>query len=121
MVTADVFDAVELAANWLDENNGCDRAEQTMRLLKVTEEAGEVAAAWVGATGQNPRKGITHTYDQVGAELADVVMAALVAMTSIGLDPQHLMTACAAKITDRLNGRDIDALISNDGSSLGRE
>lgn len=116
MVTLDLFDVAELAANYLDENNGCDRAEQTLRLLKVTEEAGEVAAAWIGVCGQNPRKGVTHTPEQVGAELADVVMSALVAMTSIGLDPREIMTVCTAKITDRLNRRGDVALIGDNGS-----
>lgn len=46
--------------------------------LKVQEEAGELAAALIGATGQNPRKGVTHTLDDVAYEAIDVAVTALV-------------------------------------------
>ncbi len=49
------------------------------RLAKVAEESGEVIAAYIGATGQNPRKGITHTMADVRAELLDVALTALMA------------------------------------------
>jgi NTP pyrophosphatase (non-canonical NTP hydrolase) len=102
-MSADVYAAVHAAANWLDEHNGAGHTEIMARILKVTEEAGEVAAAWIGATGQNPRKGITHTYGDVAAELADVVFTALVAIDSLGFDPADVVAACAAKVTGRLD------------------
>jgi hypothetical protein len=43
-----------------------------LRLLKLSEEVGETAQAVIGATGQNPRKGTTHTWQDVEAELCDV-------------------------------------------------
>ncbi|ATL27596.1 hypothetical protein [Streptomyces formicae] len=67
----------------LDKANGRTEHELSMRLLKVSEEAGEAAAAYIGATGQNPRKGITHTPGDVAQELADVIIAAAVALHSI--------------------------------------
>ena len=45
--------------------------------LKLTEEAGEVAGALIGMTGQNPRKGVTHSIDDVIKELLDVIVTAL--------------------------------------------
>ncbi|MFH7335963.1 MazG-like family protein [Streptomyces hygroscopicus] len=54
-----------------------------LRILKLSEEAGEVAEAVIGATGQNPRKGITHTWDDVQAELCDVAITALVALRTL--------------------------------------
>jgi NTP pyrophosphatase (non-canonical NTP hydrolase) len=112
-MTADVYAVVHAAASWLDEHNGaclparedpaCGHAELMARILKVTEEAGEVAAAWIGATGQNPHKGVTHTYADVAAELADVVFTALVAIDSLGFDPADAVAACAAKVTGRLD------------------
>lgn len=33
--------------------------------------------AYIGATGQNPRKGQTHTIDDVNSELLDVALTAL--------------------------------------------
>src|SRR3954471_20959402 len=98
----DLYAAVGKAANWLDEHNGAGRDELAARILKVTEEAGEVAAAWIGATGQNPRKGITHTYADVAAELGDVAFAALVAIDSLGHDPAVVLRRCAAKVTGRV-------------------
>jgi NTP pyrophosphatase (non-canonical NTP hydrolase) len=72
---------------WLDTHNGRSSTETALRLLKVTEEAGEVAQAWIGMTGQNPRKGVTHTAADVADELCDVITAAMVALTTIITDP----------------------------------
>lgn len=47
---------------------------------KVQEEAGEVAEALVGATAFNPRKGQTHSWDDVEKELLDVAVTALCAL-----------------------------------------
>ncbi|MFC0032444.1 MazG-like family protein [Micromonospora chaiyaphumensis] len=91
------------ARAWLDAANGTGDAELTARLLKLTEETGEVAAAWIGVLGQNPRKGVTHTREEVAAELADVAFTALVAIESLGLDAQTLLSACAEKARTRLS------------------
>lgn len=66
-------------SQWLDSaQHGRDPEAVTWgRLAKITEEAGEVIAAYIGVTGQNPRKGITHTMDDVHAELLDVAVTAL--------------------------------------------
>jgi hypothetical protein len=53
------------------------------RVSKVAEESGEVIAALFGATGQNPRKGVTATMDDVGKELLDVALTALAAYEHI--------------------------------------
>jgi len=49
------------------------------RLAKVSEECGEVIAAYIGATGQNPRKGVTNGLDEVRKELLDVAVTSLAA------------------------------------------
>ncbi|GAA4609988.1 NTP pyrophosphatase (non-canonical NTP hydrolase) [Actinoplanes octamycinicus] len=87
----------------LDARNGAGPAELTLRLLKLTEEAGEVAQAWIGAQGQNPRKGVTHTVDDVVAELADVVFTSLVAIASLGGDPRQAVTDCVVKAAGYLD------------------
>ncbi|WP_435821630.1 MazG-like family protein [Micromonospora musae] len=87
---------------WLDAANGTGDAELTCRVLKLTEEAGEVAGAWIGLLGQNPRKGVTHTRDDVAAELADVAFTALVAIESLGLDARTVLDRCADKVHDRI-------------------
>ncbi|MER6969898.1 MazG-like family protein [Nocardioides sp. NPDC000445] len=69
-------------SRWLDESQGDRDAEAVLwgRVAKVSEEAGEAIAALIGATGQNPRKGITHSYDDVVEELLDVAITAMTAV-----------------------------------------
>lgn len=98
----DTWTAVTTATSWLDDTNGTGDHELTCRILKVTEEAGEAAAAWIGALGRNPRKGVTHTREDTAAELADVVISALVAIHSLGLDAEETVDRCARKVLSRL-------------------
>lgn len=98
----DLFAVAARAARWLDTRNGTGPAETAVRLLKVTEEAGEAAAAYIAATGQNPRKPVTGSHADVAAELADVVMAALVAMHALGSEPSLVVASCLAKLDARL-------------------
>ncbi|MFI0794679.1 MazG-like family protein [Micromonospora rubida] len=96
-----IWNSVRASRGWLDTANGTGDVELTCRILKLTEEAGEAAGAWIGVLGQNPRKGVTHSREDVAAELADVAFTALVAIESLGLDPQSLLHACAAKVRAR--------------------
>jgi hypothetical protein len=70
-------------SEWIDSapaNMARDREAQTWgRVAKIQEEAGEAIAALIGATGQNPRKGVTHDWQDVEAELLDVALTALAA------------------------------------------
>ncbi|WP_239159309.1 MazG-like family protein [Winogradskya humida] len=92
-----VWDAARTWRAALDERNGTEDLELTLRIAKITEEAGEAVQAWIGVLGQNPRKGITHTREDVAGELADVVFTALVAIESLGLDARTTVDACAEK------------------------
>lgn len=47
------------------------------RVTKVAEEAGEAVGAMVGFSGGNPRKGQSHTRDDVIEECLDTAVAAL--------------------------------------------
>lgn len=58
------------------------------QLLKLTEEVGEVAEAYLGLTGLNPRKGVTHTRDELVNEVADVIISAAVAIVRLTGDHQ---------------------------------
>jgi hypothetical protein len=49
-----------------------------VQALKVGEEAGELAQAVLGHLGENPRKGVTHTTEDVLHEAIDVALSALV-------------------------------------------
>lgn len=74
---------VTSTVEWLNKHNGTGDAEKTLRILKIGEEFGEVCEAWIGWGGQNPRKGISHDINDVAMELCDVIITALVALSSI--------------------------------------
>ncbi|KMS79581.1 hypothetical protein ACH49_12065 [Streptomyces leeuwenhoekii] len=87
---------------WLDRQNGRSEQEISLRLLKLGEEAGEVAQAWIGTVGQNPRKGVTHTREDVADELCDVIITAMVALVSIAEgNPDDILAAKLAKVEKR--------------------
>lgn len=71
--------ALTALSEWIDEGNA-HRDPEAMtwgRITKIGEEFGEVVAAFIGATGQNPRKGTTHDLGHVCEELLDVAVTAL--------------------------------------------
>ncbi|WP_228563112.1 NUDIX domain-containing protein [Catenulispora rubra] len=77
---------------WLDSHPDTDPALAVpLRVLKVAEEAGEAAAALIGTTGQNPRKGRSHTDADLAAELCDVITAAAVALATVVPDPERVL------------------------------
>ncbi|MDX5568203.1 MazG-like family protein [Streptomyces sp. ID05-04B] len=101
-------EAVELWATvdalraWLDAGRVHDGLDGLLlRVLKLSEEVGEVAQAVIGATGQNPRKGVTHTWDDVRSELCDVIITALVALRTLTPDAQAVFTAHLARVAER--------------------
>ncbi|MGW1914165.1 MazG-like family protein [Streptomyces sp. NPDC002076] len=72
-----------------------------LRVLKLSEEVGEVAEAIIGTTGQNPRKGITHTWEDVQAELCDVVITALVALRTLTPQAREVFEGHLARVSAR--------------------
>lgn len=98
-----LYDATKRLASWLDENSLKTREEHGLRCMKVCEEAGEVAQAWIGFIGQNPRKGASHTLREVVKELGDVVFAALVALESITGNSRAIVETRARETIQRVN------------------
>lgn len=95
----------------IDESNAHRDPEAVTwgRIAKITEESGEVIAAFIGATGQNPRKGVTHTMDDVVEELLDVAVTALGAvehLTGNKSESMALLERKVAKVCARLFGGD---------------
>ncbi|MEU3752388.1 MazG-like family protein [Streptomyces olivoreticuli] len=85
------WDTVGRLKEWLDEHDPApEETHRTMRVLKLTEEIGEVAQAVMGATGYGPRKGATHTWQDVEAELCDVMLTAMVALRILTPDAQQI-------------------------------
>ncbi|HEX5206109.1 MAG TPA: hypothetical protein VFW27_39805 [Actinoplanes sp.] len=99
-----IWEAIAASRAWLDHHNGDAAPEPGLRILKIVEEAGEAAAAWIGTLGQNPRKGITHSRQDVADELGDVAFTALVAAASLGYDPREVLAQIAIKVRTRLTG-----------------
>jgi NTP pyrophosphatase (non-canonical NTP hydrolase) len=92
-----LFAAVTAITAWLDNANPADPHEDCMRVLKLVEEAGEAAAAYIGMVGQNPRKGVTHTREDLLNELADVAITALCAIQHFTQDPDETRDVVMAK------------------------
>lgn len=66
-------------SRWIDAGNDHRDPESVTwgRVSKIAEELGEVISAFIGATGQNPRKGVTGDMGDVMDELLDVAITAL--------------------------------------------
>ncbi|MBR7826431.1 MazG-like family protein [Actinospica sp. MGRD01-02] len=100
------WETIGRLAAWLDRGSALPAETKTiLQILKITEEAGEVAEALIGVTGQNPRKGFSHSWADVEGELCDVVITAMVALTRVNPDAarsvfrQHL-AAVAARVDE---------------------
>ncbi|CAM5359580.1 MazG-like family protein [Streptomyces sp. NPDC091290] len=103
--TADLWNDVDALWAWLESGQPHGGTEGLLlRMLKLSEEVGEVAQAVIGATGQNPRKGVTHTWDDVQSELCDVVITALVALRTLTPDAREVFTRHVARVTKRSLG-----------------
>ncbi|MFD7235901.1 methyltransferase [Streptomyces syringium] len=72
-----------------------------LQILKISEEAGEVAEAVIGALGQNPRKGFSHTWDDVRAEVCDVITTGMVALDRLTPDAAEVFARHLARIAER--------------------
>lgn len=79
-MNTDLFIDIATINQWLDIANAKIPEDSAMRVMKIGEEYGEAVQAYIGMTGQNPRKGITHTKDDLCNELADVAITALCAI-----------------------------------------
>ncbi|MFF8100111.1 MazG-like family protein [Streptomyces sp. NPDC016640] len=101
MPNPDQWSTIQGLVAWLDRENGRSDSEIGLRILKLSEEVGEVAQAWIGVRGQNPRKGITHSTADVADELCDVIVTAAVALASISDDPAAHLDGKLAKIAAR--------------------
>ncbi|GGW54620.1 hypothetical protein GCM10010340_36640 [Streptomyces griseoloalbus] len=102
---ADPWESIDDLCGWLDAKRPVDGPDGLLlRILKLSEEVGEVAEAVIGATGQNPRKGTTHTWDDVQSELCDVAVTALVALRTLTPDAREVFTRHLAQVTRRSLG-----------------
>jgi hypothetical protein len=79
------WNAVRDADRWLDGDVAQPYKDQPLaqdwaRVCKTVEEIGEAVTALIGYTGQNCRKGLQFSEDEMLGELADVVVTATLAI-----------------------------------------
>ncbi|GAA3005516.1 MazG-like family protein [Kitasatospora albolonga] len=77
-----------------------------VQTVKLQEECGEVAEAVIGALGENPRKGFSHTWDDVRAEVCDVIVTGMVMLARMGGDPAWYFEEHLRGVTDRAGLRE---------------
>ncbi|MFK4064310.1 MazG-like family protein [Streptomyces sp. NPDC029674] len=98
----DPWGTVERLYEWLDSHSRSAPQEALLlRMLKLSEEVGEVAQAVIGATGHNPRKGASHTWDDVQAELCDVIITAMVALRTLTPDAADVLAGHLRRVDER--------------------
>lgn len=98
----DAWDTIAKITGQLDAGSTLPPdTEKLLRIMKLTEEAGEVTQAVIGTLGQNPRKGVTHTWDDVQAELCDVMFTAMVALTTLTPDARKVFDEHLARVAGR--------------------
>jgi hypothetical protein len=77
-------DLLAAISTWIDDSPRYQEASpelaDTWRVIKMAEEVGEAIGALMGAMGENPRKGVTHTRTDVEHEILDVATAGLGAL-----------------------------------------
>lgn len=79
------------------------------QLLKLSEEVGEVAEAYLGMTGLNPRKGVSRTREDLTGEVGDVIITAAVAMVFLASGPGAARAAFEAHLAAVLTRIGLDA------------
>ena len=104
MNNEEIWKCVRFANEWLDRESLPVQDPRILRCFKIAEELGEVTAAIVGVTGQNPRKGVTHTWSEVQEELCDVILSAMVALDCVSEEAQEVFEKHVQKRHDRTLG-----------------
>jgi hypothetical protein len=99
------WDTVDRLVEWLDGASVLPReSERLLRVMKLSEEVGETTQALIGVLGQNPRKGVTHTWQDVEAELCDVILTAMVALTTLNPDARKVFADRLGHVSNRSPG-----------------
>ncbi|MFG2406859.1 MazG-like family protein [Streptomyces brevispora] len=104
MTVDETWDGVQRLRGWLDESPDQAAAGdvRVLRVLKIGEEFGEAAQALTGVLGANPRKGKSHTWQDVEKELSDVIVTAMVALSTITSDAPKVLDARVRQLVDRV-------------------
>jgi len=101
----EVLGAVHDVDVWLDRDVAEAYRDQPLaqdwaRVGKAAEEMGEAIAALIACTGQNPRKGVCGTQDEMLGEVADFVVTGIFGIqhfTKDSLRTWEIVSAALAK------------------------
>jgi NTP pyrophosphatase (non-canonical NTP hydrolase) len=101
---------IEVIDDWLDCHGATTYQDQPLaqdwaRVAKVAEETGEAIDRLIAMTGQNPRKGVCGTREELLGELADVALTAILAMqhfTKDSTETFRILDEVLAKIAGRV-------------------
>ena len=99
-VYRDVYEA--LAAHQ-DGINPYRKLGPEVRLMKLSEEVGEVMQAYIGVVGANKRKGVYADGGHVAKELADVVITAMIAMHDWTDSPERFLKGHLQALMQRIS------------------
>jgi len=101
---ANAWASIEKIRHWLDDdgNTASERDRLLLRVLKIGEEYGEVSEAVHGVLGANPRKGASHTWEDVQKELCDVVVTTMVALATVTPDAQKTLDDRLRHLVERV-------------------
>lgn len=97
---ANTWDQINRLRGWLDDEAGeqTERERTLLRVLKI----GEVSEALHGALGANPRKGTSHSWEDVRKELVDVAVTTFVALATLSHDGEKEFDARLQDLVDRV-------------------
>jgi NTP pyrophosphatase (non-canonical NTP hydrolase) len=110
----DAWGTIDEIIKWLDAGSTLGpEIKKLIRIMKLTEEAGEVTQAVIGTLGQNPRKGVTHTWEDVQAELCDVIITAMVALATLTPDARETFNGQLARVASRSLGTPSAAAVTS--------
>ena len=104
-----LLEVIRVVDDWLDSDMSPEYQAQPLahdwaRITKVCSEAGEVMDALSMSTGENPRKGVCATEDDLLGELGDAACAALFAIQHRTKDAGttwSILLAAAEKVHQR--------------------
>lgn len=124
----DACEQVAEISRWIDTSPANARRTPDeaflLRAIKIFEEAGEMVQAIIGLTGQNPRKGVTHSLDDVLEEALDTALTALAFVESATgnrteslprlfakIEKVHLRMLAASPVDEIASDEQIDAYL----------
>jgi hypothetical protein len=96
------WDTADRLVQWLDDASALPPdTKRLLRVMKLSEEVGETTQALIGVLGQNPRKGVTHTWQDVENELCDVILTAMVALATLNPDAREVFAGRVEHVAAR--------------------